>query len=176
MYLPGENERYSGQLKGGVLTGWRGRGSVATFRKPRLRRLLCRHVLHLHGRINRFHCNVCGFDHELLPTERRRTLPPRCLSCGGPIRPSVVWFGEPLPARVLDKAWGASERCDLFLVAGTSGLVYPAAHLPLVAQQHGAAVIDINPEVTPIAEQADIHLAGRSGAILPRLLEMMEQG
>ena len=132
-------------------------------------------VLHLHGKLNRFHCNVCGFDHELLPAERRATLPPRCFSCGGPVRPDVIWFGEPLPSRVLDKAWHASERCDLFLVVGTSGVVYPAAHLPLLARQHGAAIIDINPEATPISEQADIHLAGRSGVLLPRLLELMAQ-
>lgn len=133
-----------------------------------------RHVLHLHGRINRFRCTVCGFDHELLPAERHATLPPHCFSCGGVVRPDVVWFGEPLPRRLLDTAWHASERCDLFLVIGTSGLVYPAAHLPLLAQQHGARVIDINPEVTPISEQADIHLAGRSGALLPQLLEQIE--
>lgn len=132
-----------------------------------------RHVLHLHGRINRFHCNVCGFDHDLRSSERRATSPPRCIACGGAVRPSVVWFGEPLPHRLLDKAWQASERCDLFLVVGTSGLVYPAAQLPLLAQQHGAPIIDINPEVTPLSEQAEIHLAGRSGALLPRLLELL---
>lgn len=133
------------------------------------------HVLHLHGRINRFRCNVCGFDHDLRPGERRATLPPRCSACGGTIRPDVVWFGEPLPGRLLDKAWQASERCDLFLVVGTSGLVYPAAQLPLLAQQHGALLIDINPEVTSISEQANIHLAGRSGALLPLLLAKIDQ-
>jgi NAD-dependent deacetylase len=86
----------------------------------------------------------------------------------------VVWFGEPLPTRLLDKAWQASERCDLFLVVGTSGLVHPAAQLPLLAQQHGARIIDINPETTAISEHADIHLSGRSGALLPLLLEQLE--
>jgi NAD-dependent deacetylase len=133
------------------------------------------HTLHLHGRINRFRCNVCGADHELLAAERRATLPPRCYACGGAVRPSVVWFGEPLPGRILDKAWQASERCDLFLVIGTSGLVHPAAQLPLLAQQRGARVIDINPERTPLAEQADIHLPGRSGTLLPLLLELLAE-
>ena len=97
-------------------------------------------VLHLHGRINAFSLQrLFGFEHELLPAEKRATRPPRCLSCGGAVRPDVVWFGEPLPARILDKAWHESERCDVFLVVGTSGVVYPAAHLPLVAQHHGAA-------------------------------------
>ncbi len=132
-----------------------------------------RHVLHLHGRITHFYCNVCSVAHELQPAERHASLPPHCPSCGGAIRPAVVWFGETLPARVLDKAWQASERCDLFLVVGTSGVVNPAAQLPLVAQQHGAHLIDINPEVTPIAERADIRLPGRGGFVLSRLLQLM---
>lgn len=134
-----------------------------------------RQVLHLHGRINRFHCNICGVDHELRNNERHAPVPPRCIACGGPVRPSVVWFGEPLPSRLLDKAWQASERCDLFLVIGTSGLVYPAAQLPMLAQQHGASIIEINPEVTPLSQQAEIHLAGRSGALLPLLLDLLDQ-
>lgn len=129
-------------------------------------------VLHLHGRINRFRCNVCGFEHELLPAEKRTTRPPRCLSCGSAVRPDVVWFGEPLPSRILDKAWHESERCDVFLLVGTSGVVYPAAHLPLVAQHHGAAVIEINPEATHLTDRADVCLAARSGVILPRLLQL----
>lgn len=131
-------------------------------------------VLHLHGRINRFHCNVCGFDHELRLSERHATMPPHCLACGGQVRPSVVWFGEPLPYRVLDKAWIAAERCDLCLVVGTSGLVHPAAQLPYLALQHGAKVIDINPEVTSISAHANVHLAGRSGVLLPLLMELLD--
>ncbi len=134
-----------------------------------------RRVLHLHGRITRFRCNTCAFEHELLPGEKRAAHPPRCLSCGGAVRPDVVWFSEPLPSRILDKAWHESERCDVFLVVGTSGVVYPAAHLPLVAQHHGAALIDINPETTHISEQADVRLGARSGVILPRLLEIVAE-
>jgi NAD-dependent deacetylase len=132
-----------------------------------------RRVLHLHGRITRFRCNVCAFEHELLPQEKRATRPPRCFSCGGAVRPDVVWFGEPLPARVLDKAWYESERCDVMLVIGTSGVVYPAAHLPVIAQQHAARVVEINPAETALSERADIVLPGRSGVILPRLLQLV---
>ncbi len=132
-------------------------------------------VLHLHGRITRFRCNVCSFEHELMPAERRATRPPRCLSCGGAVRPDVVWFGEPLPARILEKAWHESERCDAFLVVGTSGVVYPAAHLPIVAQQRGACLIDINPVATHISERADVCLPARSGVILPLLLQLMAE-
>ncbi len=81
------------------------------------------------------------------------------------MRPGVVWFGEMLPERMLDEAWRGCERCDVFLVVGTSGVVYPAAQLPVLAQRHGAPVIEINPEATPLSEQADIVLLGPSGAI-----------
>ena len=127
-------------------------------------------VLHLHGRIDRFHCNRCTFQHTLTVIERVAPAPPCCTACGGLVRPSVVWFGEPLPARVLDHAWRAAERCDLILVVGTSGVVYPAAQLPLLAQQSGAHIIEINLERSPLAEMADVHLQGRAGEILPALL------
>lgn len=133
------------------------------------------HILHLHGRINRFHCNVCTLEHPLTLHEQRDLLPPRCLSCGGMVRPSVVWFGEPLPERILERAWREAERCDLLLVVGTSGLVYPAAHLPRVARHAGAKIIDVNPESTDISQMADLHLAGASGQILPCLADGMEQ-
>ena len=127
-------------------------------------------VLHIHGRITRFRCNLCAFKHSLQPHERHQAEPPRCGNCGELVRPDVVWFGENLPGRVLDAAWRAAERCDVLLVAGTSGVVYPAAQLPLVAKQHGAVVIDINPECTPISEIADLFLQGRSATLLPQIL------
>ncbi len=128
-------------------------------------------VLHIHGRITRFRCNLCALEHPLQLHERDQAEPPRCANCGAWVRPDVVWFGENLPGRVLDAAWRAAEHCDVILVAGTSGVVYPAAQLPLVAKQHGAVVIDINPECTPISEIADLFLQGRSALLLPQILE-----
>jgi NAD-dependent deacetylase len=132
-------------------------------------------VLHLHGRIARFHCNQCQFEHTLTAREQAASQPPRCVNCGGLVRPSVVWFGEVLPNRVLDRAWREAERCDLMLVVGTSGVVYPAAQLPFVARHAGGRVIDINPEETPIAEIADVSLSGLSGRLLPHLVELVRQ-
>lgn len=131
------------------------------------------HVLHLHGRITRFRCNLCDSEHPLQVTERNHTEPPHCQVCGDRIRPDVVWFGENLPGRILDSAWRAAERADIVLVVGTSGVVYPAAQIPLVAKQQGAVLIDVNPECTPISEVADYFLQGTGGLILPELLEAM---
>ena len=132
-------------------------------------------ILHLHGRIARFHCNLCQFEHALTSHERVASQPPHCMNCGGLVRPSVVWFGEMLPNRVLDRAWREAERCDLILVVGTSGVVYPAAQLPFVARHAGGRVIEINPEETPVAEIADISLTGPSGQLLPQLAERVRQ-
>ena len=134
-----------------------------------------RHVLHLHGHISRFHCNRCTFQHDLTPADRESLLPPRCTNCGGYVRPSVVWFGEPLPDRVLNQAWRDAERCDIVLVVGTSGVVYPAAELPFLARHAGARIVEVNPDFTPVSEIADAYLAGLSGTILPQIVEAMHR-
>lgn len=130
-------------------------------------------ALHLHGRIDRFHCNRCGFDHTLTAQERSAPEPPQCLACGDSVRPSVVWFGESLPGRILDHAWRAAERCDVMLVVGTSGVVYPAAQLPLLAHQFGARIIEVNPERSTLADLLHVHLQGPAGVLLPALLAAM---
>ena len=131
-------------------------------------------VLHLHGHIGRFHCNECGAAYYLGDEDRHAALPPVCRLCNGYVRPGVVWFGEMLPDRILDEAWRAAERCEVFLVVGTSGVVYPAAQLPVVAQRHGAQVIDVNTEPSLLSEFADIVLLGPSGETLPAVLAAIQ--
>ena len=132
-----------------------------------------RGVLHIHGRITRFRCNLCSSEHPLTESDRAHERPPTCAVCSNVVRPDVVWFGENLPGRVLDAAWRAAERADVMLVIGTSGVVYPAAQLPTVAKEQGAIVIDINPDCTPISEIADFFLQGPSGEIMPELVETL---
>ena len=134
-----------------------------------------RSVLHIHGHITHMRCNVCSFEHRLQNAERTGVMPPLCRQCGGYVRPDVVWFGEALPPRISNLAWQAAERCDVMLVVGTSGVVYPVAQLPLIAQAQGATVIDINPDCTPISEMADLFLQAASGNILPNLVEEVER-
>jgi NAD-dependent deacetylase len=94
--------------------------------------------------------------------------PPRCASCGNLRRPAVVWFGEMLPARELAAAEDAAAACDLMLVVGTSGLVYPAAGL---ARATRGRVVILNPEPTALDDVADAVLVGPSAVLLPPLLE-----
>jgi NAD-dependent deacetylase len=86
------------------------------------------------------------------------------------LRPDVVWFGETLPPAALERALAASQACDLFLSIGTSTLVHPAASLPLEALQHGATVVEINPDPTPLTARTHHALRGPAGEVLPALL------
>jgi NAD-dependent deacetylase len=94
--------------------------------------------------------------------------PPYCHRCGNMLRPGVVWFGEALPMRDLAGAEQAARACDLMLVVGTSGVVYPAAGL---ARMAGGKVVIINPEPTELDDAADIVLRGKAAQLLPQLLE-----
>ena len=86
-------------------------------------------ILELHGNIYRNKCVKCQRivegDLEIDPDAI-----PACQSCGGKIRPDVVWFGEMLPGAVIDEAFRAAENCEIFFSVGTSALVHPAATLP----------------------------------------------
>ncbi len=135
-----------------------------------------RDLVALHGSLHRPRCADCGRPHTLsaavpdLPEGGARLWPPACTVCGGLIRPGVVWFGEQLPEAALERAMRAAAECDLCLSIGTSALVYPAAQLPLDAAARGVAVIQINPEVTPLDGVATWSLRGPAARLLPDLL------
>ncbi|HWP83935.1 MAG TPA: NAD-dependent deacylase [Terriglobia bacterium] len=126
-----------------------------------------RNVVCLHGSVWRLRCPACGAEREDRSVPLR-PFPPRC-ACQRMMRPAVVWFGEMLPEAALRTAMEAASAADVFLVVGTSALVHPAASLPLIAQQRGARLIEINPEPTPLSARADLTLAGKAGEILGAL-------
>ena len=136
------------------------------------RRAGSRQVVELHGNIERYRCLEAG--HPAVFDPGWGDEPPLC-HCGSMIRPDVVWFGEPLPQIELEAAFSESARCDLFLVAGTSGLVQPAARLPLIARQAGAFLIEVNIEESAVTPHVDIFLKGRSGEVLPLLADDVER-
>jgi NAD-dependent deacetylase len=133
-------------------------------------------VLHLHGRIAHPYCERCrrpheGSDASTRHVEGRRIEPPRCASCGGRIRPGVVWFGESLPAEEWQAAQRAARRADLFFCVGTSAIVQPAASLIDLARGAGAVTVQVNPNPTGIEERVSFALRGPAGRVLPRLLD-----
>jgi NAD-dependent deacetylase len=96
---------------------------------------------------------------------------PKC-SCGSPMRPDVVMFGEAVQG--LYESFREADDCEAMLVLGTSGVVYPAAALPQKAKESGATVIEINPGDSAYFGVADIRLQGTTGEILPRIVEKIQ--
>ena len=121
-----------------------------------------RNVLELHGSILRVRCVREGrtFDH---PEPFTRT-PPLC-ECGSFLRPDVVWFGEALPAGSIERAGDAVSEADLVIVAGTSGVVYPAAGLVHLARR-GVAV-EINPDETPLSDACRFSIRSTAAVAVP---------
>lgn len=128
--------------------------------------------LELHGNIYRTKCFEENVVIESWPETEE--IPPRCPRCGGLLRPDVVWFGESLPRQALSAAFAAAESADVFFSVGTSGLVQPAASLPLSAIEQGATVVEVNPNPTPLTPRMDYVLSGPAGEVLPALVEMLE--
>ena len=127
-----------------------------------------RRILKLHGDIFRVRCMECGRE----SIDKRAPLPeipPRC-DCRGLLRPAVVWFGEVLPPGALGEAREAARRAEVFLLVGTSALVYPAAGLAQLAKASGARVVEVNLSETPLSSMVDASLTGLSGELLPQLL------
>jgi len=130
-------------------------------------------VYELHGNIERNYCIDCGqryTNQEILMCDEA----PRCSTCNGLIRPDVVWFGELLPEHDWEMSVAAAQNADLFLSIGTSGVVYPAASLPMTARQSGAYVVEINIEPTELSHRVDETILGKSGEILPKFVEFLK--
>ncbi len=126
-------------------------------------------VLELHGNIQRVRCAECRTFTEVWGDDTEAV--PVCEVCSGLLRPDVVWFGESLPRDQLEAAVEAARSCHVFFSIGTSGVVQPAASLAFAAQDRGAVVVEINAEPTPLTPRADCAFHGKSGEILPRLVE-----
>ena len=123
-------------------------------------------VIELHGNVWRARCIACHFSHDMSKGPR----PDACMECGDSLRPGVVLFGEMLPPGAFEFAAKRAAGCELCVVVGTSGLVYPAAGLPEIAKTAGAYVCEVNPERTPLSPLCDEVLMGKAGEVLPLFL------
>jgi NAD-dependent deacetylase len=126
-----------------------------------------RNVIRLHGDIWTVRCTGCGLEEQ--NREELNDLPPRC-RCGALLRPGVVWFGEMLPENALSRATAAAREAEVFLVAGTSAQVFPAAGLIPLAIDRGATVIEVNPEETDFSTEVTFALRGPAAAMIPQLI------
>ncbi|WP_456455337.1 SIR2 family NAD-dependent protein deacylase [Thermovibrio sp.] len=158
-------------------------------------------LVELHGNIFKGKCRFCGKEYsqeefsriypfasleflkeiseeelkEKVFKEVERGELPKCKVCGEIVGPGVVWFGEALPQRALEKAVQFASECDVFFSVGTSAVVYPAASLPLTAKERGALLVEVNPEETPISRYCDYSLRQKASQVLPSLLKELRK-
>jgi NAD-dependent deacetylase len=135
-------------------------------------------IIELHGNIYRNYCIDCGkrYDGQLELRSHiiKGNAIPKC-DCGGVIRPDVVWFGEMLPENSVEKAFEVARGADIFFSIGTSAIVYPAAYIPRTAKSYGAFLVEVNVDWTDLSTSADYILKGKSGEVLPDLVEWIKQ-
>lgn len=136
-------------------------------------------TVHLHGSLFAARCDRCGAPHALAeppPRAQRSLTPPVCEACGrGSIRPGVVWFGEGLDDAVVNAANRLIAKCDLLLIVGTSGVVYPAAGLVALAPKT-AAIVEINPQAGDVAAQVSFRWQTTAAIGLPTLAAHLAGG
>lgn len=131
-------------------------------------------VIELHGSIWTIRCTQCGREREDRSTGPRPPTLPHC-DCGALERPGVVWFGEMLPNREIERAHRVASSCDAFLVVGTSSVVHPAAGLSQVALYSRAYVVEFNLEATPASGHVHLAVAGPCEQTLPALVDRLGQ-
>jgi len=138
-------------------------------------------VVEFHGNLLRAACMKCRALEPICEVEERLTRgeeeTPRCIKCGGLLKPDAVFFGEAIPSRALMVSQVQSQKCDLLLVVGTSLQVFPAAQIPLSVKLKypPATVVEINREPSAMHEQVtDILLLGSAGDILSRVMDCLD--
>jgi len=122
----------------------------------------------LHGNVNKLRCTRCKAQVD------KSTGLGSC-SCGGRLVSSVVNFGQPLPQKELADSYRHSQNCDLFVVAGSSLVVTPAADMPRVALEAGARLVTINEGETPFDRVAHLRFEERTGEVLPQAIAQLKQ-
>ncbi len=133
-----------------------------------------RHVIEFHGNARRFVCLRCGrsFDPKTLDFSQ---LPLYC-PCEGLIKPDIVFFGEEIPVAANQAAFELAEACDLMLVIGTSAAVMPANYLPYTAKNHGAKIIEINPETTELTRRlTDFYFDDSASQVLSEAVALLSE-
>jgi NAD-dependent deacetylase len=129
-------------------------------------------IYEVHGHLRQATCLHCYQVYEASPIISEfieNGIAPLCTGCGGVLKPNVILFGEQLPVRILQQAQGEAKRCDVMLVAGSSLEVAPAGDLPLLAKKHGARLIFVNYEETPLDPLADVCIHADVVDVLPEL-------
>jgi len=130
-------------------------------------------VFELHGNMKFVRCMGC--DRRFPVEEIIQRLPeeevPGCQFCRGILKPDAVFFGESLPQKTLNDAIHHSRNCDLFIVIGSTLIVYPAAYMPMYAVESGAKLVIINLTSTPMDSKASVLITAKAGEAMGRIIE-----
>lgn len=135
-------------------------------------------VIELHGNTRYARCLECGVRAELEPIRSHfeaHGAAPDCTECGGILKTATISFGQAMPEQEMERAERATQVCDLFLVLGSSLVVYPAAGFPLMAKRGGAKLAIVNREPTEQDAIADLVLHAEIGPTLQSALELLEK-
>jgi NAD-dependent deacetylase len=126
-------------------------------------------VIEIHGNASYATCLECGLRYELddlrAPFVDRGVIP-RCGDCGGIVKTATISFGQPMPPEPMARAEAATLACDLFVVLGSSLVVFPAAGFPLLAKRNGAKLVIVNREPTDQDAFADLVLHEEIGVVM----------
>jgi len=135
-------------------------------------------VFELHGNVQWVVCLSCGrrypFEQIKARLEGGEEIPD-CEECQGMLKPDAVLFGEQLPAEVLQEASQRSSDCDLFIVVGSTLIVYPAAYMPIYAVRGGARLIIINLSDTPLDAQAAVLIRAKAGEAMSKIVDRVKE-
>jgi len=135
-------------------------------------------VFELHGNMQWVVCLGCGRRYPLAQIKDRLDAgeeTPDCEVCRGILKPDAVLFGEALPAEVLEEATYRSQNCDLFIVIGSTLIVYPAAYMPEYAIKRGIKLVIINLSSTPIDRKAAVLIRAKAGDTMSRIVERVTE-
>ena len=133
-------------------------------------------VIELHGNTTYATCLVCSTRYEIAPLRvcfEKDGEAPICMLCGGLVKAATISFGQAMPEKAMQRAQDATLACDLFLVAGSSLVVYPAAGFPLLAKRMGARLVILNRTPTDQDEYADLVVRSGIGATLTAVLTLL---
>ena len=132
-----------------------------------------KNLAEIHGNFFLVRCIGCNsrYPQEEISLEE---LPPHCPKCGGIIKIDTVMFGEPIPPDVLSICQTEVYKCDCMLSAGTSAFVYPAAGFPSIVKGNGGSLVEVDLYETGITYMCDVSLRGKSGEILPELVNSVK--
>ena len=129
-------------------------------------------VVEFHGNYKQLSCLICGKKYPFEKHQIKTIPPPPKCRCGATLKPNVILYGETPPEQALVSSHEAVSTCNVLLVIGTSAMVYPAAHLPVIAKKHQANIIEINIEPTHLTDMySDIFLQGSASEILTEIVD-----